>query len=86
MIINRNDFQERFRPMYGCNCNGISEREVRIAVQSGAKCWTVVHAHHGHEPCYGRCECEISDVINEGEASREPHAGSIFGAPALAVG
>lgn len=85
MIISCIKIWEGDTPMYVCNCNGITEREVRIAVQSGAKCWKEVHAHHGHEPCCGRCECEISDVIAEGTAPREHQTGPIFGAPALAV-
>ncbi len=72
--------------MYVCNCNGITEREVRIAVQSGAKCWREVHAHNGCEPCCGRCEPEIAEVIAEGQGVRGVHAGPAFGAPGLATG
>jgi bacterioferritin-associated ferredoxin len=72
--------------MYVCNCNGITEREVRIAVQNGAQHWSDVHAHHDCEPCCGRCEGEITDVINEGCCARKKHTGPIFGAPALATG
>ncbi|MEK9724794.1 MAG: (2Fe-2S)-binding protein [Rhodospirillaceae bacterium] len=30
--------------MYVCNCNGITEREVKVAVRAGARRWTDVHS------------------------------------------
>lgn len=72
--------------MYVCNCNGITERGVRMAVQSGAQHWRDVHAHHGCKPCCGRCHAEISDVIAEGTERREGHAGPMLGMPTLVAG
>lgn len=71
--------------MYVCNCNGISEREVRIAVQNGASHWSDVHAHHGCEPCCGRCEGEITDVISERSDGGKAQGNPIFGVAALAT-
>ncbi|MEK9724655.1 MAG: (2Fe-2S)-binding protein, partial [Rhodospirillaceae bacterium] len=61
---------------------GITEREVKAAVRAGARRWTDVHAHHGVEPCCGKCQCEIVKTIAEHEA-QDATSGPIFGAPAL---
>jgi len=49
--------------LYICNCNGITEREVKEAIDAGASHWEDVHAHYDREPCCGKCECEISEAI-----------------------
>jgi len=53
--------------MYVCNCNGVTKREVEEAVAAGARRPKDVLAHHGCEPCCGRCLPEIADAI-EGES------------------
>ena len=49
--------------MYVCNCNGLTERHVKAAVESGARKWTDVHAHHGCEPQCGSCGVDIAAFI-----------------------
>lgn len=49
--------------MYICNCNGITESEVRASLCRGVRVWDDVHAHYDCEPCCGQCEGEITQAI-----------------------
>ena len=51
--------------MYICNCNGITEKEVKLAIRGGARKWTDVHASQGCQPQCGKCECEIVRAIDQ---------------------
>ena len=51
--------------MYVCNCNGISEREVDVAIRAGAKRWDDIHAYFNCRPGCGKCEHDISGAILE---------------------
>ncbi len=51
--------------MYVCNCNGVTDREVSEAIEAGARCPRSVLAHHGAEPCCGRCLPEIADCLED---------------------
>ncbi|MGE3836510.1 MAG: bacterioferritin-associated ferredoxin [Hyphomonadaceae bacterium] len=52
--------------MYVCNCNGVTRAEVDEAISAGAEAPEAVLAHHGCEPCCGRCLPEIADGISNG--------------------
>lgn len=52
--------------MYVCNCNGVTRREVDEAISAGADQAETVLAHHGCEPCCGRCLPEIEERIAGG--------------------
>lgn len=71
--------------MIVCNCNGISEREVTIAVSNGASQWDDVHAYYDCEPSCGKCECEIADTIAEHRALARPKQRPLFAGKKLAV-
>ncbi len=47
--------------MYVCNCNGVTRTEVDEAISAGAQGPEDVLAHHGCEPCCGRCLPEIAE-------------------------
>jgi bacterioferritin-associated ferredoxin len=49
--------------MYVCNCNGVTKQEVAEAIAAGAGAPEDVLAHHGCEPCCGRCLPEIAESI-----------------------
>ena len=49
--------------MYVCNCNGVTDREVDEAIAAGARRPKDVLAHHGCEPCCGRCLPEIAEQV-----------------------
>ena len=51
--------------MYVCNCNGVTRAEVDEAISAGAEGPEAVLAHHGCEPCCGRCLPEIADRIRQ---------------------
>ncbi|PIW26516.1 MAG: bacterioferritin [Rhodospirillales bacterium CG15_BIG_FIL_POST_REV_8_21_14_020_66_15] len=71
--------------MYVCNCNGITETEVKEAVRSGARKWDDVHTYFDCAPCCGKCERDMADAIREADREPEPAAEPLFGAPGLAV-
>lgn len=50
--------------MYVCNCNGVTRGEVAEAIEAGAQSPKDVLAHHGCEPCCGRCLPEIAETID----------------------
>ena len=49
--------------MYVCNCNGVRETEVKTAILLGKQSWEEVLSHYGYEPCCGKCEAEIEQMI-----------------------
>jgi bacterioferritin-associated ferredoxin len=50
--------------MYVCNCNGVTRDEVAEAIAAGAQTPRGVLAHHGCEPCCGRCLPEIAETLS----------------------
>ena len=58
--------------MYVCTCNGITERQVKAAVDQGAKNWADVHALCGREPQCGSCGFEMSKIINPAHEEDTP--------------
>ena len=58
--------------LYICNCNAITEREVSEAIDAGATYWKDVHAHYDREPCCGKCECQISEAIDQAAQVAKP--------------
>lgn len=59
--------------MYVCSCNGITERQVKAAIEQGAKNWSDVHAFYGREPQCGSCGYEISKIINPSITKTSPN-------------
>ncbi|MBO6521825.1 MAG: (2Fe-2S)-binding protein [Rhodospirillales bacterium] len=57
--------------MYICNCNGITDKEVKTALKAGVERWDDVHAFYGCEPCCGQCQCEIVEAMVEHERSAD---------------
>lgn len=51
--------------MFICNCNGINERSVTSAIQSGAGTPAQVYAAHDCRPRCGKCRPEIIELIEE---------------------
>ena len=69
--------------MYVCNCNGITESQVKAALQAGAEYWKDVHSHYDCAPQCGKCQCEIIDAIAEYKASKLDRSDQIFATPDL---
>ena len=51
--------------MYVCNCNGIREREVRAAIDAGARRPAEVFAACEARPQCARCVCEMKAMIDQ---------------------
>lgn len=49
--------------MYVCNCNGITEKQLHEAIDSGISRWSDIHTYYDCEPQCGKCEREIADAI-----------------------
>lgn len=55
--------------MIVCNCNGLSERDVKRAILAGARNPCAVFDHHGAQPCCEKCIPEIDANIANTAAS-----------------
>ena len=51
--------------MYVCNCNGIRERQVRVAIAAGASRPAEVFKAHQCKPQCARCVCDVRQMIHE---------------------
>lgn len=51
--------------MYVCNCNGIREREVRAAIDSGATRPVEIFRACGARPQCARCVCDMKEMIDD---------------------
>jgi bacterioferritin-associated ferredoxin len=51
--------------VYVCNCNGIREREVRAAIEQGAKRPAEVFRRHQSKPQCARCVCDMRAMIDD---------------------
>ena len=69
--------------MFVCNCNGITERQVEVALNAGVASWKDVHAYYDCAPQCGKCQCEIIDAIAEYKASKLDRSDQIFATPDL---
>ena len=68
IILNKNDIHlvvKLGRKMLVCNCRGINEKQVSVAVKAGATHWVDVHTHFGTKPSCGKCSCEIQRAITD---------------------
>jgi bacterioferritin-associated ferredoxin len=57
--------------MYVCNCNGLTRKEVRKAIENRPRDAMDVHRYYQCEPQCGRCLPEIREMLS---AAREPEA------------
>jgi bacterioferritin-associated ferredoxin len=51
--------------LYVCNCNGIREREVRAAIEAGARRPVEVFRACGSKVQCARCVCDMRQMIGE---------------------
>lgn len=59
--------------MYLCNCNGLTEREVRDALATGCRSAGQVYRCLGVKPQCGRCVSDVRGMLR-GSASACPQA------------
>ncbi|MFN0040787.1 MAG: bacterioferritin-associated ferredoxin [Burkholderiales bacterium] len=58
--------------MYVCLCNGITDSQIRNAVNSGLRTLTELRGELGVATCCGRCaDCAI-DIISEAQRATRP--------------
>ena len=57
--------------MYVCNCNGLTKRQVRQAIENQPGDVMAVYRYHECQPQCGRCVPEIREMLDE---AREPEA------------
>src|SRR5690606_18168017 len=53
------------RNLYVCNCNGIREREVRAAIEAGARRPAEVFRACDSKPRCARCVCDMREMLDE---------------------
>lgn len=51
--------------LYVCNCNGIREREVRAAIDAGARRPSEVFRACGSRPQCARCVCDMREMLQQ---------------------
>lgn len=51
--------------MYVCNCNGIREREVRAAIDAGARRPADIFKSRACSPKCAKCVCDMRGMITE---------------------
>ena len=74
IILNKTDTYlvvKLSKKMLVCNCRGINEKQVAVAVKAGATHWVDVHTHFGTKPSCGKCSCEIQQAITDNYFQRE---------------
>jgi bacterioferritin-associated ferredoxin len=50
--------------LYVCNCNGIRERDVRLAIERGADRPAEVFRHCQSRPQCAKCVCDVRRMID----------------------
>lgn len=61
--------------MYICVCHGITDRQIRTAVEQGATTLGEVQRQLPVAGCCGRCETAASELIREHKESRLARVG-----------
>jgi bacterioferritin-associated ferredoxin len=51
--------------MYVCNCNGLTKRQVREAIEKRPRDVEAVYRYHDCQPQCGRCVPEVSEMLAE---------------------
>ncbi|HRO31774.1 MAG TPA: (2Fe-2S)-binding protein [Brevundimonas sp.] len=51
--------------MYVCNCNGLRQRDVALAIEAGAVRPREVFERHQCAPQCAKCVCEMRDMIQQ---------------------
>jgi len=51
--------------LYVCNCNGLRERDVRAAIDQGARRPADVFRAHDAAPQCAKCVCDMRCMIND---------------------
>lgn len=52
-------------PVYVCNCNGLRQRDVALAIEAGAARPKDVFDRHQCRPQCARCVCEMREMIED---------------------
>ena len=53
--------------MYVCNCNGLRQRDVALAIEAGAARPKDVFDRHQCRPQCARCVCEMREMIDQSQ-------------------
>ena len=51
--------------MYVCNCNGIRERDCRLAIEQGAATPASIFRHCQSKPQCAKCVCDMRRMIQD---------------------
>ena len=53
--------------MYVCNCNGIRERQVRAAIEAGARRPAQIFEACDARPRCARCVCDMREMLDQSQ-------------------
>jgi len=55
--------------LYVCNCNGLRQRDVALAIEAGANRPKDIFAIHQCAPQCAKCVCEMRQMIQEQQSA-----------------
>jgi bacterioferritin-associated ferredoxin len=55
--------------MYLCNCNGLTQKQVRQALEKRPRDVEAVYRYHGCRPQCGRCVPEVREMLDKARES-----------------
>jgi len=55
--------------LYVCNCNGLRQRDVALAIEAGASRPKDIFASHQCAPQCAKCVCEMRQSIHEQQSA-----------------
>jgi len=51
--------------MYVCNCHGITDHHIKVAVENGCTSFRELRKTTGVATCCGQCACHAKEVLGE---------------------
>lgn len=51
--------------MYVCNCNALTEKQIREAIANRPRDAAGVYRYHGCQPQCGRCVAEVREMLKQ---------------------
>ncbi|MEH6403177.1 MAG: (2Fe-2S)-binding protein [Sneathiella sp.] len=64
--------------MYICLCNGISDKDIEVAVSNGARTVSSVYGAHGCAPQCGKCACYIKQMLPSSAAVGDTSSRAVY--------
>ena len=57
-------------PMYVCNCNALTEKQIRVAIANRPRDEAAVYRYYDCQPQCGRCVCEVREMLRQAREAK----------------